>query len=253
MKMLLVGTVAACLCAFPAYAQTNAPPPDAKTLLQRVLENRPTKDFTLKARLFPTRDQSVPIELLIKNTAEETRTIYRAEKLEVLVIQPLQGQARWFLKGKGELTGKQRLELLLGSYFSYYDLALPFLHWPDAKTLSIERTRGRDCFLVEVTSSGEPYSRVQLWIDKEFYGLLRAEAFDENGSLVKRFAITSFKKVGEVMVPKGTEVSFVPPGQSLPAQEKSRLDVYEGEYDQKFPSELFSPDRFGAVDAKPNP
>ena len=70
-----------------------------------------------------------------------------------------------------------------------------------------------------------------MWIDKEYFALLRAEAFDVNGNLTRRFAITSFKRIGDLWIQGDLEAGYLPPGQSLPAQEKSRLEMYEGTYE----------------------
>src|SRR5436190_8532433 len=156
---------------------------NAQTILDRVLENRAQKDFSLKARLFVTREQVVPVEVLVKNTAHETRTIYRAGTNEVLVVQPARGVPR--------------METVFGSQFTVYDLSLPFLQWKDAKFLGDDRLRGRDCHVLEVKATGQPYARVKLWIDREYMALLRADAFDENNIPVKRLAVTSFKRIGE--------------------------------------------------------
>jgi hypothetical protein len=212
---------------------------DGTTILARVLANRPLQDFSLKARLFATRDKIVPVDLFVKHAPNETRTIYRADKTELLVIQPVHGPPRFFLKRAGELTGARRMDKFLGSQFSVYDLGLGFLQWPDPKLIGEQRLRGRDCYLVEVSSETEPYKHVKLWIDKEYAALLRAEAFDENGDLVKRFAITSFKRLGNFWIPRGIEIASVPPGQSLPAEEKSRLEILEGNYETKLPTEMF--------------
>jgi hypothetical protein len=185
------------------------------------------------------------VEILVKNTPEEARTIYRAGKTQLLVIQPEHGEPRYYLQGAGELRGKRRTEEFLGSHFSDYDLAMPFLQWPNPKLQGEQRVPGRDCYIIETKASGEPYARLRLWIDKEYFALLRAEAFDENENLVRRFAITSFKRIGEFWIPRGIEIAFVPRGQSLPSQEKSRLEVYEGSYDTQLPAEWFSPASFG--------
>jgi len=52
-----------------------------------------------------------------------------------------------------------------------------------------------------VKAIGEPYARVKLWIDQEYPALLRTEAFDENGTPVKRLIITSFKTHRGIMDP----------------------------------------------------
>jgi hypothetical protein len=56
--------------------------------------------------------------------------------------------------------------------------------------------------------------------------------------------VTSFKKIGDVWIPRGLEASRVPPAQSLPSEEKSRLEVYEGKNDAALPAEWFSPVSF---------
>jgi hypothetical protein len=56
--------------------------------------------------------------------------------------------------------------------------------------------------------------------------------------------ITSFKRVGDLWIPRGIDCSFVPPSQSLPSAEKSRLEIYTGNYDAKLPAEAFDPSRF---------
>ena len=150
---------------------------DARVILHRVVANRPTHDFVLKARLLPTREKSIPLEILVKNSAADTRTIYRTTGFALLVIQPIQAESRFYLGGTNELTGLRRTERLLGSHFTYYDLGVPFLRWPNAKLLDEARVRGRDCFAIESRAEGEPYARVKMYIDKEYYALLRAEEF----------------------------------------------------------------------------
>jgi hypothetical protein len=224
-------------------AETNLNPAAIMASLQA---NRARKDFSLKARLFVTRDQVVPVDLLVRNAPDEARTIYRAGKTELLVVQPDHGAPRYYLKGTGELTGPARAGKFLGSHFSYYDLGLPFLHWPDVKAQGADRVLGRDCYILETKASGEPYARVKLWIDKVYSALLRAEAFDQDDRLVRRFAITSFKKIGDIWIPRGIEIGFVPKAQALPSVEKSRFEVSDGSYETQLPAEWFSSGSFGA-------
>jgi hypothetical protein len=227
-------------------AETNV---DARALLERVFANRATKDFSLKARMFLNRDTKLPVDVFVKHSAVDTRTIYRSGTNEFLVVQPLQGPSRFYVTGVGELTGARRVEHLFGSQFSYYDLGLPYLRWPNAKLVGEDRMRGRDCYICEVKATGEPYVRVKLWIDKEYPALLRTEAYDENEMPVKRLFITSFKRIGELWIPRGIEAATVLPG-ALPAEEKSRLDVYEGNYETQLPAERFAEEKFAAKPAR---
>jgi Outer membrane lipoprotein-sorting protein len=238
----------AVLLSVKGYADPVSTNQNVRVILEKMLANRPVRDFSLKARLFVGQEDPVMVEILVKNTATDTRTIYRAAQTQALVIQPVKGEPSFYLKGVGELVGAKRTEKLLGSEFAYYDLALPFLRWPNPKLLDADaRVRGRDCFAVEIAAEGEPYARVTIWIDKEYYALLRAEAFDKDGNLVRRFAVTSFKKIGDAWVPRGLEAAILPPGQSLPNQQKSRLEVYEGDYGTQLPAEWFAAGGFGAT------
>jgi hypothetical protein len=217
--------------------------PSAAAMLQHVVAQRAPKDFSLKARLFLTREKTIPATLLVHNSTNGTATLFRAGTDELLVIQPVAGPVRFFRPGHGEITGVDRARPFAGSHFAIYDLGLPFLRWPDVKLTGEQQHRSRDCSVIEAQATGEPYARVRLWIDKEFAALLRAEGYDESGNLVKRLAVTSFKKIGGLWVPRGLEAADVPVGQSLPAQEKSRLEVYEGDYDAQLPAEWFAPPR----------
>jgi hypothetical protein len=216
----------------------------ADLVMAAVLSRRPSKDLELRAKLYVTREKFVPVELLVKNLTAETRTLYKAEGLELLVTQPVTGDPRFYLRGKGEVTGNARLQKLLGSEFTFYDLGLPFLHWPQRKLVGIETFRGRDCQIIECVASNQPYAQVKLWVDQEYQAFLRAEMRNAEGDVVRRILITSFKRVGEMWVPRGIDCAFLPPNQSLPAAEKSRLEIYTGNYDAKLPAETFDPSRF---------
>ena len=229
------------LLTLPRLAHAEA---DAAGVIQQMLAHRAQQDFSLQARLEVTRDQTTNLTLLVHNTPAETRTIYRAGTTELLIVQPVTGAPRWFLRGAGELIGARRMEKLLGSEFTFYDLGMPFLRWPDSKLTGTARARGLDCFVLELTATNQPYGRVKLWVDQKNFALLRVEAYDPNEGLVRRMAITSFKRLGELWLPRGIEMAFVPPHQALPAEEKSRLEIYAGDYAAQLPADWFATDKF---------
>ncbi len=83
------------------------------------------------------------------------------------------------------------------SDFWLADFGLEFLHWPNPKHLKTEMRKGRPCYVIESSSPrpGLPYARVLSWIDTEHGGLIRAEAFDPKGALLKEFTIANIDKV----------------------------------------------------------
>ena len=255
--------------AFSAFAQTNvATSPvttyftesksavsnlTASAIIERAMANRPRQDLALKARLFVTRDEKVPVEIFIRNTPTETRTIYRGGKTDLLVVQPVHGEASLYLCGVGRLDSDRQRENLLGSQFSLIDVGFPFLHWEDLKLREPERVRSRDCYVIEAKpgTTNAPYAMVKLWIDQTYFGLLRAEGFDADGRLVKRFAVTSLRQVGDVWIPRGIEVARLPVGQVMPSEDRSRLEIYDGNNNAKLPVDWFSEEKFGAAGREP--
>ena len=225
----------------PLLAHTEE---NAAGVIQQMLAHRAQQDFSLQARLDVNRDLSTNLVMLVHNTPTETRTIFRAGTTELLIVQPVTGAPHWFLRGAGELTGPRLLEKWLGSEFTYYDLGMPFLRWPDAKLIGPARTRGLDCLVLELTATNQPYGRVKLWIDQKYFALLRVEAFDPNEGLVRRIAITSFKRLGDLWIPRGIEMAFIPPHQALPAEEKSRLEIVTGDYAAQIPAAWFATDQY---------
>jgi hypothetical protein len=85
-----------------------------------------------------------------------------------------------------------------GSDYSAFDLGLEFLRWPGQRLVKREMRRGRPCRVLESANprpADGAYARVLSWIDNETGGLLRAEAYDARGRLLKEFSVRSFKKV----------------------------------------------------------
>ena len=83
------------------------------------------------------------------------------------------------------------------SDFWVCDLGLEFFHWPAQKILPkpTNLKRGREYTLLESTNpnpSTNGYSRVLSWIDKESGGILKAEAYDAQGKLLKVFEPKSY-------------------------------------------------------------
>jgi hypothetical protein len=226
-------------------ARADEPAPvDAEALLRRACAQRATTDFALKGRLWIERQPPVLIELWVHNSPHETRSLYRVGGQELLIVQPVGAPPRWYQLGTGELTGTNQTARWAGSHFTAYDLALPFVGWAGAKLVGEEKHRGQNCYLVEVTAPDAPYAKARLWLAREYGALLRVDLFDSDEALVRRLTVGSFKRLGELWIPRSLEVTVNLRFQSLPAQEKSRLEIYDGSYDTPLPAALLDEKRF---------
>ena len=85
-----------------------------------------------------------------------------------------------------------------GSDFWLIDLGLEFFHWPKQRRLKHEMRNSRSCYVLESidpNATDTDYARVLSWVDIEYNGIIRAEAYDRAGKLVKEFKVDSFRKV----------------------------------------------------------
>ena len=96
-----------------------------------------------------------------------------------------------------------------GSDFWLTDLGLEFFHWPSQHIVKREMRKSRSCRVLEsVNPNPHPggYGRVLSWIDFETTKLVRAEAYDRSGKLLKEFEIISLKKVNGRMQLKSMRI-----------------------------------------------
>lgn len=201
----------------PAAPSTSEARVEGRALAARLRDQAPEgdTDFTgvLKTRDRKGRRGEIPVKCLTLVTATNWQTLYIARStnanlnvfLDVIhtpdhpnryrVGAPadLQGQAPLT-----ELEGNQAMVPFAGTDFWLFDLGLGFFHWPEQRLAKKEMRRSRFCEVLE-SLNPEPlpgtYARVLSWIDQEYGVLLRAEAYDPEGKLMKEFSIGGVKKI----------------------------------------------------------
>jgi YD repeat-containing protein len=100
--------------------------------------------------------------------------------------------------GAGTTTNNIQALPFAGSDFSLGDLGLEFFHWPDQRLIKKEMKRSRSCKVLESINPNPAsglYSHVDSWIDNESDGIVMAQAYDQQGKLLKRFIPQKVKKV----------------------------------------------------------
>lgn len=94
-------------------------------------------------------------------------------------------------------------QIIPGSDLCYEDLSLRFLYWKGGRVLADgagSRIKGRDCYVVEVANPQPKvgqFARVRLWLDKENGTAWQIDGYGADGRLLKRFSITSVKKLSD--------------------------------------------------------
>ena len=201
--------------------QAASPPPlndpvEGQKLARELRETTPTEDASFKGvfRIFrPNAEQRVvPIQTIVSVGNKAWASTYIAHPTntpaEELTISRSYGDPTnyYYLwkhdRGVEQPTGDFATNSFAGSDFALLDLGLEFFQWPTQVLVLREMTKGRGCDVLESRPARTNlYSRVVTWIDQDTRaqgtpGLLKAEAYDARGKLLKEFEINGLTKVG---------------------------------------------------------
>lgn len=228
MKVALLIFLVAGISRQMASAEGEAKPPDAeaRSYVRELLLQRPEVErqvrCELKIRDGTGKRRDVSIEFATVPGAQAWQDIYRttgnAGGEQLAVVHRGERPNQYFYhSGRTDgqpavLDGSKANVPFAGSDFWLSDLGMEFLHWPEQRLVRDRKTNmkmGRPCRIVEsVNPKPEPgnYSRVVSWIDREFGGIIYAEAYDFDGELMKVFSLKGFKKVDGVAQIKEMEM-----------------------------------------------
>lgn len=244
--MLLPNFFILCSICF-ALPQSTSGSLSAGQLLEDVRAQLPRESLVISGDLIVrkrkgivTRTLTFDMSLNLGSQPETLRCIIRdafGKELEQLTVTHRTGQEPCFGYAAGSPFSPSDLPSLFdcvqGTDISWTDLTLSFLWWRGGTTVGTETIRGRSCLVVEVptpagestpeagTQAGRQYKRVLLWIDEKLHVVLRAEGYDSDGKLVRRFWINSFKKIDGKWMIKDMEV------ESFPSTHRTRLRIRE--------------------------
>jgi hypothetical protein len=82
--------------------------------------------------------------------------------------------------------------------FTWGDLSLDFLWWPNGTIAGHEKKKTRHCTIVDIPAppqNTQTCAGIRLWIDPEINMLLQADVYGPDEKLLRRMAVKSFKRV----------------------------------------------------------
>lgn len=128
--------------------------------------------------------------------------------------------------GGGDVSGAEWGQKVRGTPITYEDLALRFLYWPDAKVVGEDYINTRRVWKLEIPAppGQSQYSKVNIWVEQQGGGLMRMEAYDAAGRLVKRFEVVSAQKIEGRWFLKQMRIEEFRPGTSE-VQSRTYLDI----------------------------
>ena len=100
-----------------------------------------------------------------------------------------------------------------GTDLTYDDISFRYLYWPKKVKVGEESIKTRKCYVVDLYNPQRlgNYYLVRIFVDKESGGLMRMQAYDWNGKIIKTCTVSSGMKINGATVLKTMEViSYVP-------------------------------------------
>jgi hypothetical protein len=192
-----------------AQAQSPAIPDPVRSgreIAERLRSAGPAESAEFQGTLIITRPDAtnaVAIASRITVGATNWQVTYSAGPERLTIVHSAEAPNRYYAGAPvgsepGRLLTKAEIyQPFAGSDFWKVDLGLDFLHWPQQRHVMNQMRRSRACRVLE-SLNPDPipggYARVLSWVDVESDGILRAEAYDRSGRMLKEFLVGSFRK-----------------------------------------------------------
>jgi Outer membrane lipoprotein-sorting protein len=95
------------------------------------------------------------------------------------------------------ISGTRLNDFVRGTDITYQDLALRFLYWKNSRIEGEQTVRTFSCWMILLQQNNPniAYASVRVWVAKQSGAMLRAEAFDAQSRLVKKFEVISGQKI----------------------------------------------------------
>jgi hypothetical protein len=113
--------------------------------------------------------------------------------------------------GKTERVSSARLAASVrDTNISYEDLSFRFLYWTNARVVDSDVIATRDSWEIELLPPGpgtSQYASVKVWLAKADNALMKMEAYDSTGRMVRKYVVRSFMKRDDYWFLKQMEIS----------------------------------------------
>ncbi|MDX6766720.1 MAG: outer membrane lipoprotein-sorting protein [Candidatus Methylacidiphilales bacterium] len=231
MKPLCLLVVSA-LAVVPLGAEPDGkqPVPIPEAMQQMVWDNSKLSDFRLEG-MVRTDKNLHPI--ILRTRGREMVYEFQKQPLQIRVVMTESGSVIQRRKSATAdwvaVTGKERLARILDSDVAYEDLGLDFLRWRQIRPLGADSIKTLAAWSYEaVPAVMSNYAKARYWISSEYLAVLRVDAYNPEGSVIKRVEVNGVMKVGAVYTIKEMQISNMIPGRDLSAS-RTYIEIRKAE------------------------
>ncbi|MDZ4788144.1 MAG: outer membrane lipoprotein-sorting protein [Blastochloris sp.] len=191
--------------------------PSPEYLQAKLWESSRLQDFKLEGFLRTAKNLH---PIIMRTRDREMIFEFQKQPLQIRVIMTESGSIIQRRSSSKEpwipVTGKQRLEKILDSDAYYEDIGLDFLRWSDVKILGADSIKTLGAWAYEAKPPVQSnYAKTRYWISSAYLAVLRVDAFNEKGQVIKRVEVNGVMKVGNFYTIKEMVIASIIPGRDL--------------------------------------
>lgn len=119
----------------------------------------------------------------------------------------------WKPVSRAELT-----TAVFGSDITFGDLVMDFLNWDGTKVLGTDDIKTVPCYAYQVNvpaAEKTNFDSVRYWVASEHSAIIRADALNGKGEVVRRIEVNGITKIGKTPVMKEMMISTLMPGRDI--------------------------------------
>jgi hypothetical protein len=208
--------------------------PEPEVVQRAVWDNMKLRDFTLSGNLrVDDGKERVLHPILLKTMGRKMVYEFLEQPLQIRVQLTPSGSivdrrsgpdAKWEM-----VSGKERLETILNSDVAYEDLGVDFLRWSKVKPIGGDSIKTLEAWAYEAEPpSLSSYAKARYWISADYLSVLRVDAYNAAGEVIKRVGVNGVMKVGDSYVIKEMMISSMIPGREL-SSSRSYIQIKDAE------------------------
>lgn len=204
--------------------------PQPEAMQEMLWENMALSDFRLEGVVRTARSIH---PVIMRTRGREMVYEFQKQALQIRVVMTESGsiiQRRQKSSDEWKMvSGPERLKVILDSDVAYEDLGLDFLRWRQVRALGADSIKTLPAWAYEaIPPVMSNYAKARYWISREHLAVLRVDAFNDLGQVIKRVEVNGVMRVGQVYTIKEMQISSVIPGRDL-SSSRTYIEIRKAE------------------------
>lgn len=213
-----------------AAPDPNKAVPVPEAMQQMVWECSALSDFRLEGMVRTSKNLH---PIVLRTRGRQMVYEFLKQPLHIRVVMTESGsiiQRRSSAKAEWTMvSGKDRLAKILDSDVAYEDLGLDFLRWRQVRALGKDGIKTLTAWAYEaVPPVASNYAKARYWISSDYLAVLRVDAYNAGGEVIKRVEVNGVMKVGQVYTIKEMQISSIIPGRDL-SDSRTYIEIRKAE------------------------